>query len=272
MLLFGCDVSNYKYGAKISSSGGVLAVNKFCENQKDIKAENSNNFGIKNRCDISQKWNENGIEGCTYNCDNNLNRGPISTDCPECVCPESDCPECVCDDICQPCDEEPGQEPGQEEATTTPCEAGEILCNNGDCVKEREDCFPEEEPNKEKILCPDGSYAKSKEDCPEKKEKEECPEGMILCDDGNCVKEREGCPSEEKEYEVCCELISKTATAAISSYEKMTNKQCKEKGGKEVKDSYCEEKTNTCPKGTIKCSNGSCVKTISECYTFTKNR
>jgi hypothetical protein len=269
VLLFGCDVTNYKDGIKVNSLGSVLANNKACGNQRDINSLNSDNFGIKNRCDISINWNENGASGCTLDCNGGQNQA-AQGQCPECVCEE--CPTC---EECPVCEEEEieVEEETEEEEELVLCPDGsyaktkedcpeeeeeKILCPDGKTyVKSKEDC-PEEE-KEELILCPDGkTYVKDKEDCPEEKEelvlcpdgsyaktKEDCPEveeEKILCPDGKTyVKDKEDCPEEEKEYDVCCAITSKSlAAAATTSYQIMTNKECEEKGGKEVDDKYCK--------------------------------
>jgi hypothetical protein len=105
VVLAGCDITNYRNGVKLSSSGSVLANNMLCDNTYGVNSDSYSNFGAKNYCDYALNWMENGATGCTYDCENNLNE-------------ETGCPICVCED-CPPCEEGEGpqqdEEPQQEE-------------------------------------------------------------------------------------------------------------------------------------------------------------
>ena|GEM_PF-6596118 len=107
VVLAGCDITNYRNGVKLISSGSVLVNNMLCGNTYAINSDSYSNFGAKNYCDYALNWIENGVVGCTYDCNNNLNQG---TQCPVCEC--EDCP------ACPPCEEDGGgqqQEQEQEE-------------------------------------------------------------------------------------------------------------------------------------------------------------
>ena len=59
-------IEGFQNGIKLSSSGAVLFNNSLRDNGLDIKSENPQNFGVKNRCSKYQGWTENGRDGCTY--------------------------------------------------------------------------------------------------------------------------------------------------------------------------------------------------------------
>lgn len=134
VILANCDVSDYKNAVKIDPTDCILVNNKLCGNNMDIRSANQNNFGTKNKCDSAVNWNENGVNGCTYSCDGNIN---TQSECPVC---ESQCPECeecaVCEE-CPSCEEQEFTEPTKEEQ-----EAKEETN-----VQEEPEQTPEETPN-----------------------------------------------------------------------------------------------------------------------------
>lgn len=59
-------IEGFQTGIKLSSNGAVLFNNSLRDNGLDIKSENPQNFGVKNRCSKQEGWKENGNDGCTY--------------------------------------------------------------------------------------------------------------------------------------------------------------------------------------------------------------
>lgn len=68
VVLHNVDITNFKQGIKLKSSGSVLFNNKVCGNSTDILSEQSGNFGVKNSCGSQQGWQENGQSGCIRGC------------------------------------------------------------------------------------------------------------------------------------------------------------------------------------------------------------
>ncbi len=67
-VLHDVDITNFKQGIKLKSSGAVLFNNKACGNSVDILSEQTGNFGVKNSCGSQQGWQENGQPGCIRGC------------------------------------------------------------------------------------------------------------------------------------------------------------------------------------------------------------
>jgi len=281
VVLANCDVTNYRTGVKITGSNNILANNKLCGNQKSIDSSTASNFGAKNKCGTTQNWQENGVNGCTYDCNNNLNTNSI---CPECVCNESqDCP--VCEEIEEEIPEEPEVVEPQEVPVNYTCSDGTIVtdeddcpevevqevpvnytCSDGTIVTDEDDC-PEEETQEVPVnyTCSDGTIVTDEDDCPKEYK---CSDGTIVydeddcpkeykCSDGTVVYDEEDCP-----YDVCCAIKEKTG--AISYYE-LTNKECTSKGGTETSNSYCDEEEKCSGKTPYLCPDGTCAISSKGC-------
>ncbi|MBW2992560.1 hypothetical protein KY345_05055, partial [Candidatus Woesearchaeota archaeon] len=270
-----CEVTEYRNGIKVDYIGNVLVNNEVCGNTYDIKSTTNDNFGVKNLCDESVNWMENGVSGCTYLCDGTANEQPS-------------CPECpVCEEVEEAPEEQPEEEP-EEEILEQPEEAPEepeeetttttikYKCPDGRIVLTKEECF------ETTYLCPDGTKVTDKTQCPAKIEcadgtivydEADCPTVIYLCPDGTKVTDKTQCPAKiecadgtivydkaDCPYDVCCVL-------STGSYSKMTNVECSEKLGKVVADSYCAEpqESNVCCKIVLKTGTDYSTMTSSDC-------
>jgi len=68
-ILHNVSVRNFKTGIKIKGSGNVLLKNVACDNNIDISAETSDNFGVKDTCSATKDWTENNqAASCMQRC------------------------------------------------------------------------------------------------------------------------------------------------------------------------------------------------------------
>jgi cysteine-rich repeat protein len=68
IVLRNCNVTNFRTGVKVQSTGSVLLDNNVCGNQTDIVAVKPGSYGVKNYCTTPSGWSENGSPGCTFSC------------------------------------------------------------------------------------------------------------------------------------------------------------------------------------------------------------
>lgn len=63
-----CHIEGFKYGVKFNSPGNMLLNNNLCTNSTDIKSDNQQNYGAKNKCSKTSNWQENGQSACSMQC------------------------------------------------------------------------------------------------------------------------------------------------------------------------------------------------------------
>ena len=102
-IIINCDVSNYRNGIKLAGNGHVLAANRLCGNGDGVYSTATDSFGARNYCTDASNWQENGMEGCTYDCNNNLNNQAFQ--CGACECQECSCSPCPEQEECGECEE-----------------------------------------------------------------------------------------------------------------------------------------------------------------------
>ena len=126
------------------------------------------------------------------------------------------------------------------------CKNGLIMCIDGRCVPSSDYCRPSFQCESGYTLCPDGTCRVSEEICPKEVK---CPNGKQFCKNTN------KCVLDEND---CNDMICPNGYTKCES-----NGQCV--ATKNDCDANPNKKTNGCPKGGVKCPNGRCLNSLSEC-------